>query len=322
MINKKIYGLAVALVVLAVATSCKKAVEIPGGSDSKYSMIYLPAAARTVNNYIFRMTDSVQQIAIGTTLGGTGQADKDIRVQYQVDQKLVDDYNAANGTTYPILPAAAYEMQTNTVISKGQVSSPLVQIKVNPSKGLELFKKYLLPVTIQSVSDGVQLNSNLRTAYYIVSASLNLDDFTEFDRSKWTILSYDSQEPAEGQPNGGLALSAIDNNPLSFWHTKWDGGETPMPHWLAIDMGETKTLHGITLIGRQSDNKGKPKDITISVSNNGTDWEDVGQITGQDINDKQKYFVSTFREARYFRYTVTAAYGATRYTHLAELGAF
>ncbi|MFC0513027.1 BT_3987 domain-containing protein [Mucilaginibacter angelicae] len=322
MINKKIYCLAAALAILGAAASCKKAIEIPGGSESRYSMVYLPAAATNLNTYILRMTDSVQQIALGATLGGTGQAEKDIQVQYQVDQKMADAYNAAKGTTYPILPAGAYEMPASTVIPKGQLSSPLVHIKINPSKGLELFKQYLLPVTIQSISDGVQLNQNLRTAYYLVSASLNLNDFTEFSRDKWTILSYDSQEPAEGQPNGGLALNAIDNNTASFWHSKWNGGETPMPHWLAVDLGETKTLHGITLIGRQSDNKGKPKDITVAVSTNGTDWEDVGQVTGKDTNDKQKYFVTTFREARYFRITVTSGYGDTRYTHLAELGAF
>ncbi|RYD89752.1 MAG: DUF1735 domain-containing protein, partial [Sphingobacteriales bacterium] len=312
MYNKKILGFALAMVALTAA-SCKKAVDIPGGPDSAYSMIYLPAAARTTNVYTLRMVDSVQVISLGAIYGGTGSAESDIKVDYSVDEAAVDTYNSVNGTTYTVLPLSAYELPAGAVIPSGQINSNLVDIKINPNNGMQLFKQYLLPVTISNVSGG-KVNEKLRTAYYIVSASLNLSDFDEYSRDGWSILNYDSQEPAEGQPNGGRAIDAIDNNPVSFWHTKWDGGETPMPHWLSVDMGQTQTLHGITLIGRQSDNRGKPRDIVVSVSTNGTDWEDVGNIIAQDINDKQKYFVQTFREARYFRVTVTSGYGSTRYT--------
>jgi hypothetical protein len=305
-----------------VISACEKKVEIPGGADSKYSMVYLPAAARSTNPVLLKMNDSVQVISIGATWGGIGAAGKNIDVKLDVLPGAVTEFNSAHGTTYPLLPADSYEFNSNAVIAQGKISSELLQIKINPANKLELFKEYLLPVTITKVTDGIALNENLKTAYYIVKASLSFSDFTIMDRAKWTVADFDSQEPAEGPVNGGTAVSVLDNLSTTFWHTKWNGGESPFPHWLTIDMGASHTLHGISYLGRQSDNRGKPRDMRVSVSNNGTDWEDVGIIQGQDTNDLQRYFVTTFRPARYFKITFISAYGDTRYTHLAELWAF
>ena len=303
--------------------SCDDDIEIPGGNPQVFDRVYMPAAVRNPNMVTLKMADSIQNVVYGANFSGFGYPETDIHVQFEVNESLVDSFNQKNGTDYPILPAISYQLsQTSAIITEGEIATDPLIIGINPKNSLDLFKDYLLPVSISEINSDYQLNEELRTAYFVVQASLDFADYLDFDRSGWSIIGVSTDEPAEGPTNGGVGLSAIDDNLNSFWHTKWAGGFGELPHWIAIDMGESREFHGLSLYGRQSDNSGKPKDVIISVSTNGTDWEDVGSRQLEDVNSEQRFFVNTIREARYFRITVNSTYGDAQYTHLAEIYAF
>ena len=321
---KSLFNSILVLMAINIFTSCQNNIEIPGGSLSQYDKVYMQSAAKSFNTVTLKMADSIQTFVYGASFGGYDTPTQDIKVEFGVASTLVDTFNLKNGTNYTLLPAGSYTLsQTSTIIPTGKLSTDPLAISINPvAAKLVLFKEYLLPVTISKIDDNVKVNESMRTAYYIVKASLYFADFPDYDRSAWSIASFSSQEPAEGPTNGGLASSVLDGKLSTYWHSQWAGSTPPPPHWLVVDMGTAKIIHGLAFTGRQSDNNGKPQNVTVSVSNDATSWEDVGSLTLQNVNTQQKYFLSTFKQARYFKITVLTTFGNTAYTHLAELGAF
>jgi hypothetical protein len=70
-------------------------------------------------------------------------------------------------------------------------------------------------------------------------------------------------------------------------------------------------------------NSGKPKDVTIEVSDDGQNWESAGNLVLEDVVTEQKVFLDTpFKTARYLKFTITSSHGDQDYTHLAELNIF
>ena len=82
-------------------------------------------------------------------------------------------------------------------------------------------------------------------------------------------------------------------------------------------------MHGMDFLGRQSTNNGKPKDVIVEISMDGTTWMPAATLVLQNSNVlQQMYFDEGFnQQAKYFKVTVTSAYFAN-YTHLAELYAY
>jgi hypothetical protein len=311
------------LVLTGIMTSCEKKVEIPGGPLSAYNMVYMPQAASNPRAIKLRFADSLQSFDFGADFGGYDYAGTDIEVQFEVNPALVDSFNKRNGTSYSLLDPETYSLSgTSAKIPKGSLISDALHVNINPYNKLILFKDYLLPIGISKITDGISLSKELATTYFVIRASLEFSDFQEMDRTGWSIAGFSTQEPKEGSTNGGLASCVLDNKLTSFWHSKWDGGEAPPPHWLIVDMGTTHVIHGLYFVGRQSDNNGKPKNVNVTVSDNGTDWQDIGSLVLQNVNSKQKYFLSPFKSGRYFKITVVSSYGNVQYTRLAELGAF
>ncbi|MBV7529452.1 BT_3987 domain-containing protein [Chitinophaga sp. sic0106] len=316
-------NITLALAGLWLLTACEK-IAIPKEElNAANSQVYMAAAARNMNMPVLRMADTTYTITYGASYGGYENLTRDVQVEFVEDVTKVQAYNEQHGTSYALLPAKCYELETlSATIPKGSTTTAPLAVKINPSKGMELFKDYLLAISIKQVSGNIKLNSTLQTAYYIVRASLDFTDFADYDRSQWMVAGVSSEEPAEGSTNGGLGIHAIDGKNSTFWHTKWDGGFGTPPHWIAIDMGEKKVIHGLVLTGRQSTNNGKPNTIQLEVSDDNSTWTHAGIFNLQNINTAQRFFVTTFPEGRYFRITVLSNYGNVEYTHLAELSAF
>jgi hypothetical protein len=56
---------------------------------------------------------------------------------------------------------------------------------------------------------------------------------------------------ADSEAPGYEAALAIDDDPDTCWHTKWEPSPAPMPHELTVDFGRQVTLAGITCLPRQ-----------------------------------------------------------------------
>ena len=66
-------------------------------------------------------------------------------------------------------------------------------------------------------------------------------------KAKWKILDCGSQDGDEEE-----ARKAIDDNPKTFWHTRYRDGIDPMPHHISVDLGETVTIRGFTYMPRRT----------------------------------------------------------------------
>jgi nucleoid DNA-binding protein len=148
----------------------------------------------------------------------------------------------------------------------------------------------------------------------------------KLDRTLWSIIDFDSQEPGESDPSdpiyefNGYAKAAIDGNVSTFWHSTWDPVETPFPHWFTIDMGSIKSIASFELVRRQGAGTGATVH-EFEVSNDKVTWTKVGSYNGAlTTNSGVSVAASANTKCRYVKYLTTV--GPNLYTHLAELNMY
>jgi len=96
-----------------------------------------------------------------------------------------------------------------------------------------------------------------------------------FEKSGWSVIDFSSEETSgEGEDNG-RAEDAIDENPATFWHSQWAGASPAYPHFITLDLGESKEANGLIIQNRSKQN-GRPKIIKIQVSEDNSNWEEIG----------------------------------------------
>ena len=72
---------------------------------------------------------------------------------------------------------------------------------------------------------------------------------------------------ADSEAHGYEATLAIDGDPDTCWHTKWEPAPAPMPHELVIDLGQEVTLTGITYLPRQDMANGRIAECEVFADN-------------------------------------------------------
>lgn len=102
----------------------------------------------------------------------------------------------------------------------------------------------------------------------------------ELNRSLWTVASVSSQETLA---ENGAASRAFDNNPATFWHTKYQGGVDARPHVLDIRLGGQFTVSKLAYLARQDAANGRVAGYRLFVSQDGTNWG-APVVTGVFLN--------------------------------------
>ncbi len=139
------------------------------------------------------------------------------------------------------------------------------------------------------------------------------------DKSNWSIVETDSEEPAEGNaenPHNGLAEAAIDGNLNTFWHTQWQSAQPDYPHYFILDLGETLRIGAVETFRRRG-NGSAQNVVQILISEDNENWVDKGtfEIDNQTDDGQLKEFEPGM--ARYIRYNALA--GSSVFAMLAEL---
>lgn len=122
--------------------------------------------------------------------------DTDIAVSIAVVPKLVENYNTAHNTDYPMLDAKYYSLSDSQVaIHAGKTTSEAVTVHFTNLDELEIDKTYLCPVTIADAS--ITVLNGAATTYYLVkrssaitsAASLRNNWITFPELDKWGPLA-------------------------------------------------------------------------------------------------------------------------------------
>lgn len=93
---------------------------------------------------------------------------------------------------------------------------------------------------------------------------------TPLPKDAMTVVDFDSQE-TEGED--GHAANVIDGDSASCWHSEWLNDSPAYPHHVAVDLGGSQELRGISIQQRPgSEPNGRIKGYEVYVSADGTDW--------------------------------------------------
>lgn len=144
-----------------------------------------------------------------------------------------------------------------------------------------------------------------------------------YNRSNWKINSFSSQEPdGEGPPNG-MAISMIDGDINTFWHSQWDAQEAEPPHWVVVDLGASIPFSGFSFVQRQDNSGVRVKNLYVDVSNDNTTWTLAGGspfLMDNSAASQTRMFASSVT-ARYVRVRIPSKsdiYGNDIYAAIAE----
>lgn len=135
------------------------------------------------------------------------------------------------------------------------------------------------------------------------------------DKSKWTILSYDSQ-----QGGNEVARNLIDGNENTIWHTAYSGNVTDCPHEVVVDMKEYLVISQFICQGRQDGGNGRIKDFEVYFSCSPKVWgAPAASGTLQNVSSRQYIDIPTHPVGRYMRFVVRSTHDNKQYCSAAEL---
>lgn len=131
-------------------------------------------------------------------------------------------------------------------------------------------------------------------------------------KSSWKLYGVSSE--AEGH----AATAAFDANPQTYWSTE----KAPLPHFISIDLGETKELNGFAYLPQTAKSEGMMAQGVVSISRDGKKWEKIGTFEfGNLVNDPSKrfYYFPNPVSARYVRIGATGTEAGSPVVSVAEL---
>ena len=170
-IDKTLTILYIPILMLIVACSKDVVVDLDIPEASLYTNLYMP---QSVNGPISRgisITDQDYELLYSAHLGGTTAAKSDIAVDFAIAPELVTSYNETNGTSYLIMPAGSYSVQSPSgTIPKGQQSTGALKLSVKTKGYLNPFETYLLPLRMKSEGD-VKVNGAMATTYFLITGA-------------------------------------------------------------------------------------------------------------------------------------------------------
>lgn len=311
-----------------IITGCYKPTDtMPQGKDAVLSyparVIYNSASSgiNYWNNALLAFSDmSKVSDTIRVSVNLPAPQDRQVTVTLGANKAAFDEYaaNPIYKTEYALMPENYYNIPNPTITIPAGKTDTTVKIAFYPAL-MDISKTgYLLPLSIIS-AEGISVHESMNTAFLHIEKDPN----PPIPRADWTIVSVSSEEANGEGPNNGRAIFMLDGNKGTFWHSKWQGGNDPLPYTIVIDMQQANVIKGFILNPRSGGHQGKPSNITISGSNNGTTWEEITKLTLANNDTEQKFTLgSATKSFRYLQVVVTAVYGGVSYSHLAEFKPF
>lgn len=307
---------------LFIALGCNKEVLIE--NRDSYKKIYIPQAVKGVASVSFENLEALPDtVSYGAAIGGFDLPAADVPVKFEVLQATVAEYNQINGTSYTLLPEQSYKAELETVIPKGKVNSALASVIISPA-ALEVEKEYLLPMTLVS-ANATTVNDKLQTYFIKVLVQPKKIEYVNLDRAGWEVIGFSDEEPEAGYQGAAYVL---DNNPYTWWNTKYKTGAVPFPHYITIDMKAPKELYGVYFQNRDFGGWDgyRATSVTIYVSNDNVNWIEQETFTeiplpeGERLTAQAPLIFSKKVTARYVKFEALSNNGGESIICISEIG--
>jgi len=136
------------------------------------------------------------------------------------------------------------------------------------------------------------------------------------DRSDWKVIATDSEQKPDNPKE-----NILDGNIESVWHTKWKGGEDPLPHYFVVDMKHNENIEGFGFANRGNLN-GAFQKIEIFKSSDNKHWTSLGNVVLEAKRNWQYVDLPETETMRYVKVKIIATNKNFKYTHLGEFVAY
>ena len=239
------------------------------------------------------------------------KASGDIRITVAVDNSLIDAYNEEHDTEFEALPVEAVVLENAemTIPAGEMVVADAVHLKLtddaNVLSTLKSEKGYIVPLRLVSAEGGnSQLSTNMLMLSFLTITVLEDNMNHEATQYIGTGTLVEDQTGWTATTNGTVQSwfdpieSIFDGNGETCCYITNRSGNL----WLDVDMGKPYFFDGIRMVSSSyyGDSGSFLAGMTVSTSDNGTDWKAQGEIES-DAEDCVFYAPLT---ARYIRITV------------------
>jgi hypothetical protein len=270
---------------LAGWVACNKPDDI---SIPEEETIYMPQAVGNRSAVKLMLVDEPFEFSFGGAYGGLETPGDDINLNFELAPNLVDAYNAANGTSYELLPQASYTVSglTSSIKAGTTTSEPLV-IAV-ASKELAMGGKYILPVRLVSASAG-QIDPDKQITYFRIDDVIRKEtDVTK--KGVLTVSDENTSNPNEASVK--LVDGDINTKYLTFNYT---------PNlWLQLYFDTPEVLGAYTFTSGNDASGRDPKSWRVLASDDETNWVELDSRTDEMFNGR--------KETRFFEFINETAY--------------
>jgi hypothetical protein len=279
--------------------SCDKTKDINWSEEGKIYMTQAQDSRSSINAVI---ADTAQTFSFGASYGGLKYPSQDITLTFKLDNSLIDQYNAQNGTSYQAMPADKFTISgLTTVIPAGRTTSEPITISIQ-TKSLAKGAEYLFPIVLSNVSAGT-INPELQTAFFRIKIVRKETDVTG---SGVLTVSKDNS----GGPDAGEGSSKLTDNNLNSKFLVFD---FPAGLWMQLKLGQPQVIEQYKLTSGNDAPERDPKNWKFFGSNDGNNWTLLDERTGQSFDGRNKTFNYEFSNDTpytYYRWQVDAINGA------------
>lgn len=188
-------------------------------------------------------------------------------------QDWLDAYNAENGTDYALLSDEKFTLpdKIHFEVGKAEASFEVVVNRV----GFSPFEYFAVPIKLASCSKP-ELQIDTEAVYLLlVRLEPTLDTISLTASMLYVPASFTATNDGEGVP------ALVDGNTTSYWHSNWASnhtGDDVYGVYIDITLNSPLNVVRFTYWTRSSNSNGVPKHIRIGVSNDGEDWEMIGEV--------------------------------------------
>lgn len=306
---------------LSLLTSCDEEVyDFNGNSGIAYIKTAISTTVKSVpNSFEFALlktpAGAFGNVHAKFPVNCTSPVSEEAVVELAVDNSLIAKYNKEKNTSYAEISADMVELKNmKLTIPSGQyVSKDSIEIslKADASSSLET-KEYLIPIRINSISNGMQVSQSKGVVYIVVKVTEDTDNLWNIPSTDKGVLA--SEGKADWKISGvnlaisGNAVDLFDNDDysyVSFKVSRYD--ETT---GLVLDFAKQyENIKRFTIISYGD--YYAIKDFDVLISDDGVTWASQGNVK----NTSSTAEISFYRPvtARYVKFLVRRVASTTTY---------